>query len=119
MIDRESAMKTTTFQVSTYQYYSFSSRSSGKTVIVLKGTDGEICYIHFEENPTAVLPRAEQTSTKSYVFHYHYSQLQHLIDMLRNEKPITVIFDDNPVANNSIISTSAEPVGESEEAGFE
>jgi len=39
--------------------------------------------------------------------------------MLRNEKPITVIFDNDPVANNSIISTSAEPVGEGEEAGFE
>ncbi|MFZ2171120.1 MAG: hypothetical protein WAW61_15965 [Methylococcaceae bacterium] len=112
-------MTTTTFQVSTYQYYNFSSRSSGKTVIILKGTGGEICYIHFEDNPTAALPRAEQTSKKSYVFHYHHSQLQHLIDMLRNEKPITVIYDNDPVANNSIISTSAEPVGEGEEAGFE
>ena len=108
-------MSTTTFQVSTYQYYNFSSRSSGKTNLILKGTGGEICYVWFFEDPTAALPPAQQTGPNSYVFYYHHSQLQHLIDMLRNEMPITVIFNNDIGVNNSRISTSDEIVGEGEE----
>jgi hypothetical protein len=51
-----------------------------------------------------------------YAFYYHLSQLPHLIDMLRNEKPNTVFFNDDNGYNNSRISTSDEAVGEGEES---
>jgi hypothetical protein len=107
-------MATATFQVSTYQYYNWSSRSTGKTNLILKGTGGSTCSVWFLEDPAAVLPPAQQQGPNYYAFYYHHHQLQHLVDMLRNEKPITVFFDNDNGFNNSRISTSDEPVGEGE-----
>jgi hypothetical protein len=64
---------------------------------------------------TANLPLAQQAAPNYYSFYYHHNQLQHLIDMLRYEKPITVFFNNDNGFNNSRISTSNEPVGEGEE----
>jgi len=108
-------MATATFQVSTYQYYNWSSRSSGKTNLILKG-GGATCSVWFVEDPAATLPVAQEVAANYYAFYYHHSQLQHLIDMLRYEKPITVFFNNDNGFNNSRISTSDEPVGEGEEA---
>lgn len=109
-------MATASFQVVTYQYYDWSSRKTGKTNLILKGTAGETCAVWFVEDPSADLPQAKVVAPNYYAFYYHHSQLDHLIDMLRNEKPITVYFNDDHNFNNSRISTSNEPVGEGEEA---
>ena len=109
-------MATASFQVATYQYYDWSSRMNGKTNLVLKGTGGETCSVWFVENPTAALPVAQVIAPNYYAFYYHHSQLDHLVDMLRNEKPISVFFNDDNGFNNSRISTSDEPVGEGEES---
>ncbi len=103
------------FEVETYQYYDWSSRSTGKTNLVLKGTGGEMCAVWFIENEEANLPEAREAAADRYEFYYHHSQLQHLIDMLRNEKPIFVFFDNDNGFRNSRISTTDEPVGEGEE----
>lgn len=109
-------MATATFQVTTYQYYSWSSRSSGKTNLVLKGAAGKTCSVWFVDDLAASLPPAQEVAPNFYAFYYHHSQLQHLIDMLRNEKPITVFFNNDNGFNNSRISTTDEPVGEGEAA---
>ena len=109
-------MATATFQVTTYQYYNWSSRSSGKTNLVLKGAAGKTCSVWFVEDLAANLPPAQEVAPNFYAFYYHHSQLQHLIDMLRNEKPITVFFNNDNGFNNSRISTTDEPVGEGEAA---
>lgn len=109
-------MATASFQVATYQYYNWSSRQTVKTNLILKGAEGGTCAVWFVEDATADLPAAEYNPTTNYVsLYYHHHQLQHLIDMLRNEKPITVFFDDDGGFNNSRISTSDEPAGEGEE----
>ncbi|MGB7207883.1 MAG: hypothetical protein WBD27_04415 [Pyrinomonadaceae bacterium] len=108
-------MATATFQIATYQYYDWSSRNTGKTNLILKGVGGETCSVWFVENETASLPVAQQVAPNYYSFYYHHNQLQHLIDMLRYEKPITVFFNNDNGFNNSRISTSNEPVGEGEE----
>jgi hypothetical protein len=108
-------MATASFQVSTYQYYNWSSRKTGKTNLILKGA-GQTCSVWFVEDPAANLQPAALVAPNYYAFYYHHSQLPHLIDMLRNEKPITVFFNDDNGFNNSRISTSDEPVGEGEEA---
>jgi hypothetical protein len=102
------------FQVRTYMYYDWSSRSTGKTNLILKGAGGETCSVWFVENAAANLTPAQQVAPNSYAFHYHHYQLDHLIDMLRNEKPIYVFFDNDNGFNNSRISTTDEPVGEGE-----
>jgi hypothetical protein len=109
-------MASTSFQVATYQYYNWSSRKSGKTNLVLKGTGGETCSVWFEEDETADLGEAHEVAPNYYAFYYHHSQLPHLIDMLRNERPIHVFFNNDSGFNNSRISTTDEPVGEGEES---
>ena len=109
-------MATATFQVATYQYYDWSSRKTGKTNLILKGAGGQTCSVWFVEDPAANLPLASQVAANYYAFYYHHHQLAHLIDMLRNESPVSVFFDDNNGFNNSRISTTDEPVGEGEES---
>jgi len=106
-------MATATFQVSTYQYYNWSSRGTGKTNLILKG-GGSTCSVWFVEDPAAPLQAAQQVAPNYFAFYYHHHQLQHLIDMLRNESPVTVFFNNDNGFNNSRISTSDEPVGEGE-----
>lgn len=108
-------MATATFQVATYTYYNWSSRKTGKTNLILNGVGGETCSVWFVEDEIANLPAAQQNGPNYFSFYYHHSQLQHLIDMLRYEKPITVFFNNDNGWNNSRISTSNEPVGEGEE----
>jgi hypothetical protein len=108
-------MATASFQVATYQYYDWSSRKTGKTNLILKGAGGETCSVWFVEDAAANLPVAQQVAPNYYAFYYHHSQLQHLVDMLRNEKPIFVFFNNDSGFNNSRISTTDEPVGEGEE----
>jgi hypothetical protein len=107
-------MATATFQVATYQYYDWSSRKTGKTNLILKGTGGQTCSVWFVEDPAADLPEASQVAANYYAFYYHHSQLDHLIDMLRNEKPVFVFFNNDNGFANSRISTTDEPVGEGE-----
>jgi hypothetical protein len=108
-------MASASFPVRTYQYYDWSSRSTGKTNLILRGTGGETCSVWFVEDETAVLPVADQPAPNYYTFYYHHSQLQHLIDMLRWEKPIFVFFNNDNGFSNSRISTTDEPVGEGQE----
>jgi hypothetical protein len=107
-------MANITFQVDTYLYYNWSSRKTGKTNLILKGIGGQTCSVWFNEDETANLRPAEQLTSNYFAFYYHHSQLQHLIDMLRNEKPIYVTFNNDNGFDNSRISTSDEPVGEGE-----
>jgi hypothetical protein len=104
-------MAITLFRVKTYRYYDWSSRSAGKTNLILTGADGEVCVVSFEQDESSVLPKATQVSPGRFAFYYHHSQLGHLIDMLRHEKPVFVHFSDDAY-NNSCISTSEEPTTE-------
>ena len=107
-------MASATFQVATYEYYDWSSRKTGKSNLILRGAAGQTCSVWFVEDPAADLKAAYQVAPNYYAFYYHHSQLQHLIDMLRNEKPIYVFFNDDGGLPNSRISTTDEPVGEGE-----
>ena len=101
-------MSSTSFQVSTYHYYDWSSRRTGKTNLILKGAGRETCSIWFVEDGSAELPEAREVSPNKYNFYYYHYQLQHFLEMLRIEKPIFVFFDDNG-GNNSRISTVLAP----------
>ena len=62
----------------------------------------------------AELPAAAQVAPNYYAFYYHHHQLAHLIDMLRNEGPVYVFFNNDNGFANSRIATIDEPVGEGE-----
>jgi hypothetical protein len=105
------------FEVATYNYYAWSSRRRGKVNLNLNGTGGETCAVWFVEDPDAELPAAVQNAPHYYSFYYHLHQLPALIDMLRNEGPIHVYFNNDNGWANSRISTADEPVGEGEAHG--
>ncbi|WP_299311758.1 hypothetical protein [uncultured Aquimarina sp.] len=106
-------MAQSSFQVQTYTYYNWSSRSTSKTNLILGGSSEQTCSVRFREDLNAVLPVATQSGSY-YSFFCHYNQLQHLINMLRNENPIYIYFNNDHGFNNSRISTASEPVGEEE-----
>ena len=107
-------MANSTFQVKTYSYYFWSSRDHDipRMNLNLKGVNGEQCFITFpyDDDP---LPEAIKTGN-NYWFYYREFQFPMLIDMLRNEKPIYVYFNNDSGFPNSQISTTEEPVGEGE-----
>ncbi len=102
-----------TVEITRYEYYTFSSRDSSiaQTVILLYGADGYLGGIFFstEEQP---LKPAEKFPSGVYGLYYDYQELQIIIDMLRNEKPVYLIYNGEL---NTRLSTTQEPVGEGEE----
>jgi hypothetical protein len=104
-------MATASFQVSTYLYYNWSSRTNGKTNLILRGTGGNTCAVWFIEDSNAPLPPAQQNAPNYFSFYYHQSELQHLIDMLRNEKPITVFFDNIEARARHLGASQVNPTG--------
>ena len=101
-------------EITGYKYYVFSSRDDGaKAVIILSGDNGVIGYVHFSGGDRALL-EARRFDNGRYLLHYRYSELDDIVDMLRNEKPIYLIYQPEGT-NNSRISTTSEPVGEGEE----
>lgn len=100
-------------EIKLYKYFVFSSRDGqAKAAILLYGDSGYIGSVCFrgDEQP---LQSAEKYQDGSYVLHYRYDDLDDIVDMLRNEKPVYLIY--NADGNNfSCISTTEEPVGETE-----
>lgn len=101
-----------TFKVKAYQYCNWSSRSVGKTNLVLRGEDGEICSLRFLEDSEHALPACKREQDGVYTLYYHHNQLRDILDMLRNEPSVFVIYDDDMHLKNSRISNSLEPVYE-------
>ena len=98
-----------------YSYMCFSSRSGDediKAVIMLSEGNDFIGYLHFMSNG-CVLPKAEK-KYGLYYYYYHHDELAPLVDMLRNEQPVYLIYVEDD-KHNCRISTVMEPVGEGEQ----
>lgn len=102
-----------TIEIKQYQYYTFSSRDSSiaNSVILLYGDAGYLGGAFFSTSDEPLKP-AEQFPSGVYGLYYDNRDLPVIIDMLRNEKPVYLIYNG---ADNTRISTTAEPVGEGEE----
>ena len=67
-------------------------------------------YFHHSE---ATMPASDTLKAPGLVScHYHAADYPQVLDILRNEKPVYVEFDER--TNVANIRTSAEPVGEGE-----
>ena len=98
--------------VTTYTYYPFSSREdSFKAVAICAGSGGVTAYLYFHGGTSVLSPASKIGS--SYFLHYRYEDMPAIIDMLRNEAPISLIYVPEGT-NNTRVSTSTEPVGEGE-----
>jgi hypothetical protein len=107
-------------EIKTYEYYVFSSREATffvNAVILLYGANSAfIGAVWFKKDNTAALEPAATTPEGWYRLYYSYVDLPVIIDMLRNEKPVYLIFDTSEdSALNARISTLQEPVGEGEQ----
>ena len=70
-------------------------------------------YFHLSQT---TMPLGDTQKAGGYVScHYLASDYPHIIDLLRNEKPVYVEFQAN-IGNIASIRTSAEPVGEGEQS---
>ncbi len=100
-------------EIKRYEYYIFSSRapSPAHSVILLYGDQGYIGGAFFSNSDEPLKP-AEKFPSGVYGLYYRQADLPIIVDLLRNEKPVFLIFGGG---NNSRISTSQEPVGEGEE----
>ncbi len=100
-------------EIKRYEYYIFSSRESSPahSVILLYGDRGYIGGAFFSSSDEPLAP-AEKFPNGVYGLYYRRADLPIIIDLLRNEKPVYLIFSGG---NNSRLSTSQEPVGEGEE----
>ncbi len=104
---------TDVIEIKRYEYYTFSSRDNtlANSVILFYGDAGYLGGAFFSNSDEPLKP-AEKFPNGVYGLYYRCADLPVLIDMLRNEKPVYLIFSDG---NNSRISTFQEPVGEGEE----
>jgi hypothetical protein len=100
-------------EIKNYEYYTFSSRDSSpaQSVVLLYGEQGYIGGAFFSNTGEPLKP-AEKFPSGVYGLYYRQSDLPVVIDLLRNEKPVFLVFGG---PNNSRLSTSQEPVGEGEE----
>ena len=100
-------------EIERYKYYTFASRdnSIAQTVILLYGESGYLGAAYFSTEDEPLRP-AEKFSNGSYGLYYDYQELQIIIDMLRNEKPVYLVYNGEL---NTRLSTTEEPVEEGEE----
>ena len=100
-------------EIEQYKYYTFSSRdsSTANSVVLFYGAEGYIGAAFFSTDDAPLEP-ASRSETGIYGLHYRYTDLPGIIDMLRNEKPVYLVYNSDV---NSRLSTTMEPVGEGED----
>ena len=97
-----------------YRYYAFSTREDHRAVasLLLYGDTGYLGGASFYRSDGPPLEPAVKYPSGVYGLNYRLDDLPILIDMLRNEEPVYLIYDG---ALNSRISTSLEMVGEEDD----
>jgi len=101
-------------EIKRYKYYTFSSRDESKanTVILFYSDSEYLGGAFFSNDADTPLEPAVKHPSGVYGLRYQYADLPVIIDMLRNEKPVYLIYDGE---RNSRLSTTSEPVGEGED----
>ena len=95
-------------------YYAGSDRdrSRYRASIGLRDQRGRLLgAIYFHSDVAAQSPAARRTEKGLVILNYPVDCYTHIVDMLRNEKPVFLRYRDGDPPSASI-DTSAEPVGE-------
>ena len=95
--------------------YTLQYRSGGAaaTIVCVTVSSG-VLYLRFERGDvlTANSTNVIASGTRQFYMSYPYDQLPVVVDLLRNEKPVTFWFRDDSMHGG--LTTSAEPPGEAE-----
>ena len=82
--------------------------------IWLKAAGRYIGQLIFKPNGAA-LPQDNMSGTQVNLY-YHLDDFQNAIDLLRNERPVYLLWVGTGPGNENGVKTTAEPVGEEEKA---
>jgi hypothetical protein len=93
--------------------YSFDARAGGPGRLQLWGETGKIAEIRFVDDDVAVPPPTLFPDLEGANAAFKRSALPGLIDMLRNESPVSVTVNDQG-SGFVFIHTGLEPAGEAE-----
>jgi hypothetical protein len=99
-------------QIKKYQY-SFDARAGGPGKLQLWSDTAKIADVAFVSETASVPPPVIAADLGSATVSFKRSSLPDLIDMLRNEDPVSVTIN-NQSPGFVFISTGLEPVGEAE-----
>lgn len=99
-------------QISKYNY-SFDARAGGAGRLQLWGKAGKIAEIGFVDDTAAVPAPTLSADLTSATAFFKRGALPGLIDMLRNERPVSVTINNQP-PGFVFVHTGLEPVGEAE-----
>ena len=100
-----------------YTYMLFSSRNDdtdAKAIIMITSGTEFLGYLYFMPDGS-VLPETEKKHNL-FCFYYHYRDLPVVVDMMRNESPVYILYMESN-KRNCRISTTMEEVGEGEGVG--
>lgn len=93
--------------------YSFDARTGGPGVIQLWGDVGQVAVVNFVDDGSPVPAPTFSLDLNSARTYFKRSALPALIDMLRNEGPVSVTIN-NQSPGFVFIHTGTEPVSEGE-----
>lgn len=93
--------------------YSYDARSGGPSRLQLWGDLGKIADITFISDNFPVPPLVIAPDLNSAIASFKNSSLPGLIDMLRNENPVSVTLNNQP-PGFVFVHTGQEPAGEGE-----
>lgn len=108
-------MSYTKIEIRGYNAALFSSGDNPAKVSLIDENKAYFATSYFRPE-SETLPQAHIDSLGKYRLYFYRSYLPDLIDLLRNEKPLYLLYwdDDSGNTHNTHISTSREPAGESE-----
>jgi len=102
-------------EIKKYGYAVYASREQANEVVadvMLNSATRFLGYVHFLADGS-VLPKSTKRNNLYYLY-YHQKELPVIIDMLRNERPVFVIYIDNGL-KQCRLTTTQELVGEGED----
>ena len=90
-----------------------SANTSDPTVVIyLNKGETQVGIIRFYKDGTQLQPPS--FAVEVIGLNYHMSQYPHILDMLRNEKPLHLKFDDKNGVRTGYVYVGGEPIGEGE-----
>jgi hypothetical protein len=98
-------------------YYAGAKNVTGhpyRAIIGLRDDDNMAIGAAYFHHSQSTMPTADTQKENGYIYcHYPAEHFPYVLDILRNEKPVFVEFEES-AGNVSNIRTSSEPVGEGE-----
>ncbi|MBS0169611.1 MAG: hypothetical protein JSR62_04600 [Nitrospira sp.] len=104
-------MPTDVVEISSYEYYQYSSKDDDKAYILCEGVGGHLITLQFKGGtlplPQAVKAGRGNPGQNTYILFFRYPDMVNILDMLRNEKPVYLKFDSGAVQNTRLSTSPA------------